>query len=596
MASQHPPRPTLTLNVGITGHRANILPAGAIAKLSASLDMVFLRLREAVERLHTEEQVVFSGAAPQLRLHTPLATGADQLAAESAHRFDYQVRALLPFDPSEYSRDFAEGKEHAQFAQHLGAADEVFALPGERGQEDHAYTMVGKAVIAAADVLIAVWDGREGNGPGGTAHIVDLAIRGGVPIIHIEVDRDTESVGEVNYIYGGNVMEPITEAMDDTSSFDDLVRETLAPHTEIERELIAEFYAERQKLINLRIEYPLLLALLGIKRLPKSAWRQSPISEDIERDRNDSESDRSGTPPTLHQLAYAWSNFLAIRNAQRFRSGHLTNYALSVLAVFLALSGLILPDMKVYLVVAELLVIWLLFYNTRAGRRGEWHRRWLQYRHLAESLRPLVYLKRTGMAGSPFRTDLISAANHRIRQADWTRWYTAAIWREMPSPTGTMTDQRIDALVAEIVDQQIVPQSAYHSTNAIRMQHLDHRLHELGNLVMGTVIAACFMYLAGYVLVPHAIKQFTGVFIILTAGLPTLGAALFGLRGHGEHLLAASRSFGTVDALGANAERLKLARSLEGIASEMENTSAIMLADLNEWTISYSERTLEVPG
>ena len=39
-----------------------------------------------------------------------------------------------------------------------------------------------------------------------------------------------------------------------------------------------------------------------------------------------------------------------------------------------------------------LATIGLLFFNTNAGTDGEWHRRWLQYRHLAESLRLLIYL------------------------------------------------------------------------------------------------------------------------------------------------------------------------------------------------------------
>jgi len=580
----HPPRPRLTLNVGITGHRANVLPPELTEKVSACLDAVLAQLKQAVSNLHANERELFSSEEPVIRLHTPLASGADQLAAESAHELGYYVRALLPFAPAEYSNDFTGAVEHEEFAWHLGAADELFALPGERTQDVAAYVMVGKAVIAAADILIAVWDGLEGKGQGGTAHVVDLAVRGGVPVIHIETDREAMSIGEVRLLYGGDAREPMCRPLGDIDAFDDLVADTLAPHTAVERELIADFYAETEKLTNWRFEYSVLLAVLGIRRLPLRPWRQSPIAADLDDDTD------------THQLAYAWSNFLAIRNAQAFRSGHVTNYMLSVLAVFIALSGYVVPSIKVYLVIAELCVIALLFYNTWAGRKGDWHRRWLQYRHLAESLRPLVYLKSTGMAGPPFRTDILPGPRHRRKDADWTRWYTSAIWREMPSPTGIMTHKRVRELISDIVEQQIVPQAAYHSANAKRMHELDHRLQELGHLVMGTVIAAAFMYIAAYVLVPNLVKILNAPFIVLTAGLPTLGAALFGLRGHGEHLLAASRSAGTVDALNVNAERLQEAKSLEAVTLEMEATAAIMLADLDEWTVSYSERALEIPG
>jgi hypothetical protein len=92
------------------------------------------------------------------------------------------------------------------------------------------------------------------------------------------------------------------------------------------------------------------------------------------------------------------------------------------------------------------------------------------------------------------------------------------------------------------------------------------------------------------------VKKMTYPFIVLTAGLPALGAAVFGMRGHGEHLLAASRSANTAHALERNAERLKQAWKNDVLAAELERTAAIMLADLNEWTVSYRERSLEIPA
>ena len=93
MPDKHPPRPRLTLNVGITGHRANVLPPEVIKDLRSCLDMVLGRLRDAVEKVHASEDLLFTGQPPVLRLHTPLATGSDQLAAESAHELGYSVRA-----------------------------------------------------------------------------------------------------------------------------------------------------------------------------------------------------------------------------------------------------------------------------------------------------------------------------------------------------------------------------------------------------------------------------------------------------------------------------------------------------------------------
>ena len=593
---RHPPRPRFALNIGITGHRATVLPADSVELIRPRLDEVFRELHAAALQLHTAETEIFSSQEPLLRLHTPLASGSDQLAAESARASNFFIRALLPFAPDEYRKDFALGAERDDYDRHIAMADSLFSLAGDREDRDEAYVNVGKAVIAAADILIAIWDGREGNGRGGTAHVVDLALGQSVPVIHIEIDRAQGLVGRPRLLTGGDAVEPIAKPLKSSADYAALLRDTLSPHTSLEREQIADFFTEKERRTNWRFEYPLLLAVLGIKRFGTGAWRQSSVNQDISWEWDKVAGMGPGETWRPLALAYGWSNFLAIRYAQLFRSGHVTNYFLSALAVILALFGLLAPGAKIFLVVAELATIGLLFYNTSAGTSGEWHRRWLQYRHLAESLRPLVYLKRSGLISTPFRTDFVHGTSHREAGADWTRWYAAAIWREMDGPSGITKDDDVRALAKDVMNEQIVPQSQYHQVNAHRMEKLDHRLHEIGNFLMGAVIAACVLFLAGYVPFADYVKKMTAPFIFLTAGLPAVGAAVFGMRGHGEHLLAASRSANTALALKRNAARLKHVFRADLLASELEKTAAIMLADLNEWTVSYRERSLEIPA
>ena len=166
----------------------------------------------------------------------------------------------------------------------------------------------------------------------------------------------------------------------------------------------------------------------------------------------------------------------------------------------------------------------------------------------------------------------------------------------MDSPKGVLDNAGIRELASAVIREQITPQASYHHTNAKRMHDLDHRLHEIGNFLMGAVIASCVLFVAGYILVHELVVGMTNVFIVLTAGLPAIGAAVFGLRGHGEHLLAASRSEQTAFGLERNAARLAQTGRLEPLANELEATAAIMLADLNEWTLAYRERALEVPA
>jgi len=208
LTTHHPPRPRLTLNVGITGHRAAILPGPVLGTLRPFVEEVFRNLREAALRIHQEETEIFDRAPAKLRLHSPLASGADQLAADSARAAGYHVRALLPFAPDDYRDDFVAGHERDEFNRQLDSADEIFALPGDRADGEAAYVLVGKAVVAAADILVAIWDGCEGNGPGGTAHVVDLALGTSVPVIHIAINRASGAVEAMRLLVGGNVVEP----------------------------------------------------------------------------------------------------------------------------------------------------------------------------------------------------------------------------------------------------------------------------------------------------------------------------------------------------------------------------------------------------
>ena len=197
----------IVVNIGVTGHRAGVLTAPLVRTLRPVVYTVFRELREATLRLQESEAEFCSLTEARLRLHTPLATGADQIAAICARSSGYFVRAVLPFEPTEYRKDFADGEELEGFEQALAAADEIFALPGDRSDLQGAYVLVGESLVTTADVVIAIWDGEEGRGPGGTAHVVELALRNSVPVIHIDIDRGSDQV-EMRALIDGEETRP----------------------------------------------------------------------------------------------------------------------------------------------------------------------------------------------------------------------------------------------------------------------------------------------------------------------------------------------------------------------------------------------------
>ena len=62
----------------------------------------------------------------------------------------------------------------------------MFELDGAAEQRARAYEAAGFVMLANIDLLIAIWDGEEAAGIGGTAQIVSRAIADGIPVVWIE--------------------------------------------------------------------------------------------------------------------------------------------------------------------------------------------------------------------------------------------------------------------------------------------------------------------------------------------------------------------------------------------------------------------------
>jgi hypothetical protein len=216
------PKPII-LNVGITGHRAGGLTAPLVRKLKPLVEDVLRQLRDAALTLQQSEDVFCSDTKARLLLHTGLASGSDQIAASSARSSGYSIRAVLPFEPDEYRKDFAPGKELKSFEKALAATDEIVALPGKRANLNAAYVQVGQSLVSDADVLIAIWDGEKGRGPGGTAHVVEMALENSVPVLHIEVNRNSGKI-RMRALMDGDAPAPTSTALRDPDLYTRVLR------------------------------------------------------------------------------------------------------------------------------------------------------------------------------------------------------------------------------------------------------------------------------------------------------------------------------------------------------------------------------------
>ncbi len=92
------------------------------------------------------------------------------------------LHVIIPF--ADYVSKFETPGDRDQYLRLMRRASKSEVLEHATTDEE-SYLNAGKRVVDTSDVLIAVWDGRPSRGLGGTADIVEYAVRKGVRIQHL---------------------------------------------------------------------------------------------------------------------------------------------------------------------------------------------------------------------------------------------------------------------------------------------------------------------------------------------------------------------------------------------------------------------------
>ncbi len=119
----------------------------------------------------------------RLRVMSPLAEGADQLVAEVALDLGVELTVPLPMPKHLYLQDFKTPDARAQFESLCDRATEVFELPLAKGNtvekistpgpaRNREYAQVGVFQCAHCHILLAIWDGKVTADLGGTGQVV----------------------------------------------------------------------------------------------------------------------------------------------------------------------------------------------------------------------------------------------------------------------------------------------------------------------------------------------------------------------------------------------------------------------------------------
>jgi hypothetical protein len=597
-AGHGPPRLPFVLSVGVTGHRVEALSAEANAALPDRIRTALDLVTASARAIHARETDLFATSEARFDFVSALAGGADQIAAEAALGLGYSLSAVLPFACDEYRETLVENGDLGQFGELVERAERVLELPGQRADYVDAYVMVGRAIVAHSDLLIAIWDGQKARGPGGTGDVVQTAIERGTPVIHVPPEPSEPARllwAAFDPVVDTQGVDPMAERSLDREHLDQVLGALMVPpHDEEERKYMALFVAERQGKIRWRIEYPLLLWLFRVKKFVAMRFVERVCAAEIADEWREYRSHfvdqhEIGTPLDKLEQAYSWADRLATRFAQTYRSGHIFNFVLGGIAVCLGLSGFMAPAHKFWLAAVEFAITLAILFNTHRGMKEDWHRRWLDYRQLAERLRAMRSLKLLGIAAP----DPPGTRTYPVPER-WVDWYAIATWRAMRSPVARITPERASQLAIAIADHEIGPQVGYHERNAQTIDKLDHRLDKVGTTLFFATLIVSIATLIGMAVGEAYVNTLGNWFTLVSAGFPALGTSIFGIRYQGDFGATAQRSQSTSRQLKAIDKELRKGPDLLRTSDLIEEASRVMLGDLDEWCLLNQQRELSI--
>lgn len=367
------------LVIGVTAHRDIV---------DAEVPGIRAHLRAFFEQLRTRFPDL------PLVLMCPLAEGGDRLAAREARALGIPLIVPLPFARERYLDSFANDASRAEFDALADGATvaELPPLPGYRlestsagsdAQSQH-FAQLGVFLSGHCQVLLAIWDGKPSDQLGGTAQVVRYHHEG-------EMAGYTDGVLDAQQILADSENDLVYHIICSRNRPDGAPADGLKP-------LETSWYCanpQQPRHDELPIRYlPVFLTMDEFNRDTKS--HASHIGR--ESCGLITPGDEALLSRTLHSIdnLFRVADWLANYFQKRVSASLVATY---VLAVLMGLSFIIyqeMPDRHAVLYAFLLLFAGGLCLYGIAQRRG-WHRKYLDYRGLAEGLRVQFYWSAAGV-------------------------------------------------------------------------------------------------------------------------------------------------------------------------------------------------------
>jgi hypothetical protein len=430
----------------------------------------------------------------RLRVLSALAEGADRLVARIAIDLGIEVVAPLPMPKEMYLDDFDTQESRDEFESLLAAAMNIFELPFARSnaaeqvaiqgpERNLQYAQLGVFLCAHCHILLALWDGKPGTDPGGTGQVVkfhhDDIMMGYTTktvasqqmlvddesdlVYHIVCSRDRDGGSPADGLAPGDWFW-FTKERDKPRS------KELPPQHRLIFERSGEFSRDIVRYWD-RIEE-----------------EKYPLFEESDRDRLP---EGVGAINSLFCIADWLAIYYQRKTLFTLRASH-------VLAFLMGLMFILFADFETapYYMYAFLVFFVIAAAVQHTAKRNGWHRRYLDYRTLAEGLRVQFYW---AVAGATSENESKFTHDNFLQTQDPELGWIRNVMRV----AGTRCDVRpymqpdgLDFVIREWIGDRNSGQLGYFrkkSAERVRRNRFTERLG-LASLVTSVVVVLLFVF------------------------------------------------------------------------------------------------------
>ena len=560
------------LVVGVTSHRN--LATGEIEPIRTRVHDFFAQLRREFPDLPL---VVLSS----------LAAGGDQLVAHAALAAGARLIAPLPLPAASYLEDFTDPASRGGFLGLCERAD-VVQLPLVRGNtaaaiavhgeaRDRQYAQAGVFVASHCHILLTLWDGRTSGLLGGTAQVVRFALHGVMPGL---IERRRSARASLDSIDESLVFH-IACSREDAQGALKPPLESLQP---LQTRWISQKHT-RPADAGMPVDFRRLF-----ERMQAFNRDQHRHADEILREGASMDAARAASLDAWFTAADALAIHFQKRVLRALRSTH-------VVAVLTGIAFVCYSDLPadvpiqfygIYVFIAlfgvGVALAWV-------ARRNDWHRKYIDYRALAEGMRVQRWWRHAGVveAGSS-----AFAHDNFLRKQDielgWIRNVMRAASLDDPDDAPVS-----DAAVARVIDDWVGAAGAggqidYYARKTVQRDRLHRTTRRLGRICLWISIAigvslALFQRRIGGDITNLLISAM-GVLAILAAARES-----YAYRKGDKEL---SKQYRYMFDIFANARaRLDAAHDAAERRDILRELGEAALGEHSEWALMHRERPLE---